>query len=155
MSDNPASSDPGRLSKLAGGIVAAYVAHNKTTAEALPALITQVYQALSTVGPASAEPAEKPQPAVPVRKSVTPDFIICLEDGKKLKTLKRHLQTAYHMTPQQYRDRWGLPSDYPMVAPNYATRRSEMARQIGLGRKPKQATPVTKLPARRARGAKR
>ncbi|GBQ58046.1 Ros/MucR family transcriptional regulator [Komagataeibacter swingsii DSM 16373] len=100
----------------------------------LPDLIRNVYHALSAAGRPVNEP-EKPQPAVPIKRSVFPDYIICLEDGKKLKMLKRHLHSAYGMTPEQYRERWGLPAEYPMVAPNYAERRSSLAREIGLGRK--------------------
>lgn len=126
---------------LAAQIVSAHVSNNSVTADALPALIRQVYQALSGAGQTTPEP-EKLQPAVPVKRSVFPDYIVCLEDGKQLKMLKRHLQSAYGMTPEQYRERWGLPSDYPMVAPNYAERRSALARQIGLGRKDGGRAPV-------------
>ena len=99
----------------------------------LPQLIRDVYQTLSTVGGVTERETERPTPAVPVKKSVTPDHIVCLEDGKKLKMLKRHLKTAYNMTPEEYRERWGLSPDYPMVAPNYAKQRSKLAKQIGLG----------------------
>ncbi len=99
----------------------------------IPAVIEQVYQSLSTVGSNAAQSADRPQPAVPIKRSITPDFLICLEDGKKLKMLKRHLKTAYNMTPAEYRERWGLPADYPMVAPSYAERRSKLAKDIGLG----------------------
>jgi predicted transcriptional regulator len=99
----------------------------------LPQLINQVYSSLANIGTAPAVPAARPQPAVSVKKSVQPDYIVCLEDGKKLKMLKRHLKTAYNMTPEAYRERWGLPSDYPMVAPNYAKQRSQLAKEIGLG----------------------
>ncbi|HEY7581514.1 MAG TPA: MucR family transcriptional regulator [Acetobacteraceae bacterium] len=120
--------------RLTAQIVAAHVEHNTVQTDALPGLIQQVYRTLRDVGQAPAE-AVKPTPAVPVKQSVRPDFIICLEDGKKLKMLKRHLMTAYKMTPGQYRARWGLPADYPMVAPNYAKVRSSLAKKIGLGRK--------------------
>jgi predicted transcriptional regulator len=120
--------------RLTAQIVAAHVEHNSVQAEELPNLIEKVYQTLRNVGQAPVEPA-KPVPAVPVKQSVRPDFIICLEDGKKLKMLKRHLMTAYKMTPAQYRTRWGLPADYPMVAPSYAKVRSSLAKKIGLGRK--------------------
>lgn len=122
---------------LTGSIVAAYVANNKVAVSELPALIRQVHASLTQAGEAeAAKPApERAKPAVSVRKSVTPDFIICLEDGVKLKMLKRHLRTHYGLTPQQYREKWGLPADYPMVAPNYAERRSKLAKQIGLGAK--------------------
>ncbi len=117
-------------------IVAAHLANNTVPAIEIPALIERVYKSLSNLGtdnPAPTNNNERPQPAVPIRKSVMPDYIICLEDGKKLKMLKRHLKTAYAMTPEQYRERWGLPNDYPMVAPNYAKTRSRLAKDIGLG----------------------
>ena len=99
-------------------------------------MIREVYETLSMVGAPAEATAERPDPAVPIKKSVTPDYVICLEDGKKLKMLKRHLRTAYDMSPDEYRQRWELPGDYPMVAPNYAKQRSELAKKIGLGRKP-------------------
>jgi predicted transcriptional regulator len=105
----------------------------------VPSLIEQVHRTLAGLGGAAQAPApvaERPQPAVPVKKSVTDEYLICLEDGKKLKMLKRHLKTAYDMTPEQYRDRWGLPQDYPMVAPNYAKYRSSLAKKFGLGTMP-------------------
>ncbi len=124
-----------KLLDLTTTIVAAHVTHNSVSAQDLPTLIRDVYQSLSTVGePKEVEP-ERPSPAVPVKRSITPDYLICLEDGKKLKMLKRHLKTAYDMTPEQYRDRWGLAPDYPMVAPNYAKQRSQLAKEIGLGTK--------------------
>ena len=129
-------SDP--VLSLAVQIVSAHVAHNTVAVESLPALIQSVYSTLSTVGTAAPEP-EKLQPAVPIKKSVFPDHIVCLEDGKKLKMLKRHLKTAYDLTPEQYRERWDLPRDYPMVAPDYAEKRSALAKSIGLGRKPSAA----------------
>jgi predicted transcriptional regulator len=113
-------------------IVAAHVGNNAVPLADLPQLIHDVYRTLSGIGTAPEAP-ERPRPAVPIKKSVTPDYIICLEDGKQLKMLKRHLTTAYNMTPEEYRERWGLPSDYPMVAPNYARHRSNLAKQIGLG----------------------
>ena len=113
-------------------IVAAHVANNPVPVTDLPNLIQDVYRTLTAIGVPAEEP-ERPKPAVPVKKSVFPDYIICLEDGKKLKMLKRHLKTAYNMTPDEYRDRWGLQPDYPMVAPNYAERRSHLAKEIGLG----------------------
>ncbi|AQU86687.1 MucR family transcriptional regulator [Komagataeibacter nataicola] len=120
--------------ELTAQIVSAHVSNNSVGADVLPDLIRNVYTALSTVGRPAQEP-EKLQPAVPIKRSVFADYIVCLEDGKKLKMLKRHLQSAYGMTPDQYRERWGLPAEYPMVAPNYAERRSSLAREIGLGRK--------------------
>jgi predicted transcriptional regulator len=107
-------------------------------ADALPSLIQAVYRSLSTVGEVEAKP-EAPTPAVPWKKSVFPDFIVCLEDGKKLKMLKRHLKTSFDLTPDAYRAKWGLPHDYPMVAPSYASKRSELAKSIGLGRNAGQA----------------
>ncbi|CCA92807.1 MULTISPECIES: MucR family transcriptional regulator [unclassified Novosphingobium] len=124
------------LITLTSDIVAAHVSNNSVSVEDLPALITNVYGALSGLGSAAAVEEEKPEPAVSVRASVKPDYIICLEDGKKLKMLKRHLMTHYNMTPEEYRARWNLPADYPMVAPNYAEKRRELAKKIGLGRKP-------------------
>jgi len=121
---------------LTAQIVSAHVSNNAVAPDSLPSLIQEVYKTLAGVGK---EPvaAERPQPAVPVKKSVMPDHIVCLEDGKKLKMLKRHLKTAYNMTPEQYRERWGLGADYPMVAPDYAKHRSSLAKQIGLGTKPR------------------
>ena len=113
-------------------IVAAHVANNPVPVADLPNLIQDVYRTLTAIGVPAEEP-ERPKPAVPVKKSVFPDYIVCLEDGKKLKILKRHLKTAYNMTPEEYRERWGLQPDYPMVAPNYAERRSHLAKEIGLG----------------------
>ena len=123
--------------ELAAEIVSAYVSNNPVPAADLPALLTTVHASLATAsgGPASAGAAETPTPAVPVKKSVTPDYLICLEDGKKFKSLKRHLRTTYDMAPEQYRLKWGLPADYPMVAPNYAKARSELAKAMGLGQK--------------------
>ena len=122
---------------LTARIVSAHVSHNSVEPAALPALIHSVFNTLSGIGRDAPAPADKPQPAVPIKKSVFPDHIICLEDGKKLKMLKRHLQTAFEMTPEQYRERWGLPADYPMVAPDYARHRSSLAKKIGLGTKPR------------------
>ena len=131
MSDQNSAKD---LLSLTSEIVAAHVSNNTVALSDLPAVIQQVYKSLANLGGVEAAPApERPVPAVPVKKSVTPEFIICLEDGKKLKMLKRHLKTAYNMSPEEYRDRWGLPADYPMVAPNYARQRSRLAKQIGLG----------------------
>ncbi len=126
------------LLQLTAEIVASHVSNNSVATADLGLLIRQVYDSLAALGRDSqAIPAERPQPAVPVRRSVTPDYIVCLEDGKKLKMLKRHLKTAYGLTPEKYRKRWGLPSDYPMVAPNYAKQRSQLARELGLGTKAK------------------
>lgn len=117
-------------------IVSAYLSNNTISKEDVPGFIQQIYKTLSNVNaPGVTVNADRPQPAVPIKKSVHPDYIICLEDGKKLKMLKRHLKTSYNMTPEEYRDRWGLPADYPMVAPNYAKQRSRLAKDIGLGTK--------------------
>lgn len=122
------------LLQLTAEIVASHVSNNSVPTADLGPLIRQVYDSLAALGrDPQAIQAERPQPAVPVRRSVTPDYIVCLEDGKKLKMLKRHLKTAYNMTPEGYRERWGLPADYPMVAPNYAEQRRELAKKIGLG----------------------
>ncbi|WP_207480579.1 MucR family transcriptional regulator [Arenibaculum pallidiluteum] len=128
-----AQSPSNELLSLTAEIVAAHVSNNTVAVSDLPQLIDQVYKTLANVGNEPAPQVERPQPAVPIKKSVTPDYIICLEDGKKLKMLKRHLKTAYDMSPEEYRERWGLPADYPMVAPNYAKQRSRLAKQIGLG----------------------
>lgn len=124
------------LLELTAEIVSAHVGNNNVSMGDLTQLIQDVYRSLASVGGQAPAP-ERPQPAVPIKKSVTPDHIICLEDGKKLKMLKRHLKTAYNMSPEEYRDRWGLPADYPMVAPNYAQHRSSLAKKIGLGTKPR------------------
>jgi Predicted transcriptional regulator len=124
------------LITLTSDIVAAHVSNNSVGVDDLPSLITNVYGALSGLGSTAAPEEEKPEPAVSVRASVKPEYIVCLEDGKKLKMLKRHLMTHYNMTPEEYRARWNLPADYPMVAPNYAEKRRELAKKIGLGRKP-------------------
>jgi predicted transcriptional regulator len=118
---------------LTAQIVSAHAANNELESGTLPSVIRAVYDTLSHIGEAPAAPVEKAQPAVPIRKSVFPDYIICLEDGKRLKMLKRHLSTSYNLTPEQYREKWGLDPSYPMVAPNYAERRSALAKQIGLG----------------------
>ena len=120
--------------ELAADIVSAYVSNNAVATGELPDLIGQVYSALQHTASASSEAAAEPlNPAVPVKKSVTADYIVCLEDGKKFKSLRRHLRTHYNLTPDEYRAKWGLPADYPMVAPNYAASRSELAKKMGLG----------------------
>ena len=124
---------PSELLALTTNIVAAHVSNNSVAVPDLPRLIREVHDTLASVSGAGGREPERPTPAVAIKKSVTPDFIVCLEDGKKLKMLKRHLKTAYNLTPEQYRERWGLPADYPMVAPNYAKQRSKLAKQIGLG----------------------
>ena len=144
-------SDQADLLSLTAQIVSAHVANNAVQANALPELINHVYQALTSVGSAPVQSA-KPEPAVPVKKSVFADYLICLEDGKKLKMLKRHLMTSYGMTAEDYRTRWDLPENYPMVAPNYAQKRSTLAKAIGLGRKPAgDVNAEPRIPARRGR----
>ncbi|MGY6636299.1 MAG: transcriptional regulator [Erythrobacter sp. SCN 62-14] len=124
------------LITLTSDIVAAHVSNNDVAVADLPGLITNVYSALASLGETAPVVEDKPEPAVSIRASVKPDYIVCLEDGKKLKMLKRYLRTNYNMTPEEYRARWGLPADYPMVAPNYAETRRDLAKKIGLGRKP-------------------
>ena len=131
------------LLTLTADIVAAHVSNNSVAVNDLPNLIQNVHQALRVISATSAAPEAKPEPKVSIRSSVKPDFIVCLEDGKKLKMLKRHLMTHYNLTPDQYRQKWGLSPDYPMVAPNYAEQRRKLAKSIGLGTK-----------RRRSRGAK-
>ena len=132
------------LLRMTADVVAAYVRNNPLATSDLPGIISTVHTSLADISRNGGAAAAPLQPAVPIRKSVTPDFIVCLEDGKKLKMLKRHLRTSYNLTPDEYRSKWQLGPDYPMVAPNYAKRRSEFAKHIGLGHK-----------ARRKRGAKR
>ncbi len=143
---------PPSLLRLTAQIVAAHVTHNSVSADALPGLIESVSRALAGSG---APPAAEPTlvPAVPIKRSVFPDHIVCLEDGKRLQMLKRHLMTSYGMTPDQYRQKSGLPPSYPMVAPDYAERRSALAKEIGLGRKAsaKPEERAAKTPARRGR----
>ena len=131
MTDNPNISE---LLEFTTEIVAAHSGNNTVAPDDLPKMIQDVYKTLSALGATEKLP-ERPKPAVAVKKSVFPDYIVCLEDGKKLKMLKRHLKTAFNMSPDDYRERWGLPSDYPMVAPNYAKHRSNLAKKIGLGTK--------------------
>ena len=132
MTEKP-STDSKELIAWTADIVASHVQSNSVAISDLPQLIKTVHESLA--GLSGDSPAEKPQPAVSVRRSVTPDYIVCLEDGRKLKMLKRHLATAYGMTPEDYREKWGLPADYPMVAPNYAKQRSSLAKKIGLGKR--------------------
>jgi predicted transcriptional regulator len=135
MNDNDVGQDT--LITLTADIVAAHVSNNSVAVNDLPQLIQNVHGALSGLGDKQSVPEAKPEPKVPIRSSVKPDYIVCLEDGKKLKMLKRHLMTHYNMTPEQYRTKWGLNSDYPMVAPNYAEQRRTLAKSIGLGTKRK------------------
>jgi len=132
-SEGPSGED---LMRLGAGIVSAYVSRNAVTAEAVPDIIRTVHQALTQLTGAAPAPQseERPKPAVPIGRSVQHDYIVCLEDGKKLKMLKRYLRSRYNMSPDDYRRRWGLAPDYPMVAPAYAARRSDFAKKIGLGR---------------------
>jgi predicted transcriptional regulator len=135
MADNVSA---GTFIELTAEIVSAYVSNNSVPAGDLSALINQVHSALTRVSSGQHEPASKPlKPAIAVKKSIAPDYIVCLEDGKKFKSLKRHLRTQYKMTPEQYREKWGLAADYPMVAPNYAAARSQLAKQMGLGQQHK------------------
>ena len=125
------------LLTLTADIVAAHVSNNSVAVNDLPTLIQNVHQALSGISRQSSAPEPRPEPRVPIRSSIKPDYIVCLEDGKRLKMLKRHLMTHYNMTPDQYRQKWGLSADYPMVAPNYAEQRRTLAKSIGLGTKRK------------------
>ena len=148
----PSQPDHHEITTLTAEIVGAYVAHHTVAANDLPDLIKTVGKELAGLEQASTEPEEeKPTPAVPIKRSVTPDHIICLEDGEKLKMLKRHLKTRYDMTPDEYRRRWGLKDNYPMVAPSYAAQRSDLAKKIGLGRKPEPTTPAKQVRKRTAR----
>jgi predicted transcriptional regulator len=150
------------LLSLTTNIVSAVAGNHTVAMGDLPGLISSVFAALRTTGQAEEKASEPPTPAVPIRKSVSPDFLICLEDGKKLKTLKRHLNVRYNMSPEEYRQRWGLPQDYPMVAPAYAAQRASLAKRIGLGRKavapvpqPPEPPPAPTEPPRRAVGRKK
>jgi len=139
--------------ELTSDIVAAYVSNNSVQASELPELIRSVHNALGNIATPAAEPEARKDPAVPIKKSITPDAIICLEDGRKFKSLKRHLRTAYDLTPEQYRAKWGLPRDYPMVAPAYAAARSNLAKQMGLGQGGRQPAKAAPAPARAAKAA--
>src|SRR5215211_1953816 len=147
--------NPPNYIELAADIVSAFVSNNSVPVAELPALIGSVHDALTKVASGSTQqPAEEPKaPAVPIKKSVQPDYIVCLDDGKRFKSLKRHLRTTYNLTPDQYRAKWGLAHDYPMVAPNYAAARSELAKQMGLGARrrriePAQAEPKAAAPVK-------
>jgi len=144
--------------ELAASIIAAYVANNHVAVADLPAVIASVYTALTAIGTAAPEPVKEAValvPAVPVKKSITPDYIICLEDGKHFKSMKRHLATKFDMTPDEYRRKWGLPNDYPMVAAGYAAKRSELALSLGLGRKKSVETADEPAPAAKPARAKK
>jgi predicted transcriptional regulator len=135
MEANYSSSD---LAELTADIVSAYVSNNAIVSADLPDLIDQTFDALRQAAAKASQPLiEELNPAVPINKSVIPDYIICLEDGKQFKSLRRHIRTSYNLTPEEYREKWGLPYDYPMVAPNYAASRSALAKKLGLGRKRK------------------
>ena len=134
MADNEGAEDT--LLTLTADIVAAHVSNNSVAVNDLPALIQNVHAALTGISGASSAPEPKPEPKVSIRSSVKPDYIVCLEDGKKFKSLKRHLATDHGLTPDEYRAKWGLPADYPMVAPSYSATRSALAKSSGLGRKP-------------------
>lgn len=145
--------DNTNLLELTTKIISAHIANNTVSAEALPGLIKSVYASLSNIGVEPVEVVRRPEPAVPVKKSIFPEYIICLEDGKKLKMLKRHLATSYGLSPDQYRMKWDLAADYPMVAPSYSSRRSELAKAIGLGNRRADAeTPAA--PVKMPRGRK-
>lgn len=149
--------NPDALSEQTAAIVSAYVSNNAIAAADLPSVIARVHETLAQIakGPVEPAPAEKLVPAVPIKKSVTDDFITCLEDGKKFKSLKRHLNSKFGMTPEQYRTRWSLPSDYPMVAPGYSAKRSALALSLGLGRKAEVAVePAAQAKPARGRKAK-
>ena len=145
---------PNSLLEFTTEIVAAHVSNNSVAPADLPQLIDQVYQSLAGIGKAPAGAADRPRPAVHIKKSIHPDYIVCLEDGKKLKMLKRHLMSTYGMTPADYRTKWNLPRDYPMVAPNYAATRSQLAKKIGLGKSPAKPATAAKPAARRGRPRK-
>jgi predicted transcriptional regulator len=138
------------LITLTSDIVAAHVSNNDVAVADVPSLITNVYTALANLGETPVVEEPKPQPAVAIRNSVKPEYIVCLEDGKKLKMLKRYLRTNFNMSPEEYRARWGLPADYPMVAPLYAEKRRDLAKKIGLGRKPGETAPKGRRPRKTA-----
>ena len=147
------NADQNDLVELTAEIVSAYVSNNDVRPDQLAGLIADVYAALGRAPEGAKEPeAAPPEPAVSVRKSVTPDYIVCLEDGKKFKSLRRHLQSEHGMTPDEYRSKWGLKRDYPMVAPNYSESRSALARSLGLGRKPGSGSGSAEASAPRGRG---
>lgn len=147
---DPTENKQTALVELTADLVSAYVSNNPVPVSDLPALIAQVHESLINLGTETEQPEpEKLTPAVPVRRSITDDHIVCLEDGKTFKSLKRHLSTHHGMTPDEYRSKWNLPADYPMVAPGYAAARSQLAKDMGLGRKRQEATPPA--PAKRTR----
>jgi predicted transcriptional regulator len=147
--------DPVQSARLTAEIVAAYVANHELSRTALTDLIGSVHRALQDIANPAPPPVEEPSPAVSIKKSIKPDYIVCLEDGKQFKSLKRHLRSSYGLSPQQYREKWGLPGDYPMVAPNYAAARAALAKKIGLGhmRNKPLPPPTAKPRARRRKSA--
>ena len=148
------ATNPDNFVELAADVVAAYVSNNTVTMTELPSLISQVHKALLATATGSVEkPVEALTPAVSIKKSIHPDYIVCLEDGKKFKSLKRHLRTKYDLSPEDYRAKWGLPADYPMVAPNYAAARSELAKSMGLGQQ-RRKTMAAPEPVKKGRKAK-
>lgn len=157
MADEKNEVDTAETLHLATEIVAAFVSNNTVSAEKLPALLQEVHDAVKALAKGGTASAGSQEPAVPVKKSVTPDYIICLEDGKKLKMLKRYLRTQYNLSPEEYRRKWGLPADYPMVAPNYSKRRSQFAKEIGLGtaRTGSGRAPVKRKSAKKKRASRK
>ena len=153
----PETQDTPNYLELAADIVAAFVSHNSLPAADLPGLLTTVNQALQNLGsgPSPQVDVASKEPAVPIKKSVTPDYIICLDDGKKFKSLKRHLRSVYDLTPDQYRAKWGLPPTYPMVAPNYAAARSELAKSMGLGQQRRRSEPAQESAPTKGKGSGR
>jgi predicted transcriptional regulator len=135
MSNEKKSVSDEEMLRMTASVVSAYVGNNNLTPTQIPDVIKTVYGSLTSLGRGGGAGRDAPRPAVPIRRSITPDYIVCLEDGRKLKMLKRHLRTTYNMTVEDYRQKWGLPIDYPMVAPNYAKQRSAFAKRIGLGRR--------------------
>lgn len=146
---NESDTRSAELAELTADIVSAYVSNNPLPVSGLPDMIASVHASLSGLGTPTPPLVEPQTPAVNPKRSVTPDFIICLEDGKKFKSLKRHLSTDFGLTPDAYRAKWNLPHDYPMTAPNYAAQRSQLAKSIGLGRKAEPVAPAKKAPAKR------
>jgi predicted transcriptional regulator len=144
MTDTTRDKSNGELLRMTAQVAAAYVGNNALPTSQLPEVIRTIYSSISGLDGGASVAGTGARPIVPIKKSIAPDYIICLEDGKKLKMLKRHLRTSYGMTPEEYRIKWGLPADYPMVAPNYAAQRSAFAKKIGLGRKPGARKPKTK-----------
>lgn len=150
---NPVDTD--NMLHLTTDIVAAYVSNNKASSEEIPQLLEKIFATLSSLHSGEDSEVTNKEPAIPVSKSITPDFIICLEDGKKLKMLKRYIRTQYGLSPEEYRRKWGLPADYPMVAPNYAKKRSAFAKKIGLGKAAGSTTTTAATPTKKRATKKR